>query len=315
MAGRTIFSPLASYIRRSLPFIGGALGSFFGPSGTGIGAGLGGLASSGIHALDQYFQPKQRGVTFSSPYSQTVFPNVQTTQQGPYAISSGIQSLLSNAQASDQQKPMDPTNYGRYTVTGLPDKARAVNIPLRTPKQEALEEELSQMGMGALKNLPSASFGPIKEEYLKEYQEKVLPQLIEQFVSAAPGATRTSGFQQALGSSQAGLQSKLAALQQGFNQQQRAQEQAYGLNLLRPGLAPQFTTGFLEPQPNDLAPLLGSLGSMGVQQNPMIIGEILKGLSKQESQNPEEEQQRKDLFSALTQLLLMNQSQQASLKQ
>lgn len=283
MAGRTPFSPIFSGLRKAIPYATGLLGGWFGgPGGATAGYGLGNLASQGIHALSG--DPMQRGVVY---------------QNG-------------------QQNPQQTTQYGRYGVTNLPDGARMVNMPTRTPTQEARQEEMATMGMEGFRNLPSADFGPIRQQAEQEYRETVLPQLIEQFVGAGPGATRTSGFQQALGSSQAGLQSRLAAMQQQFNQGQRGSEFARSMSLLGPSMQQQFVTDSMQPQPSDLAPLVGSLGGMAIEQSPNMINALFEGFKSLRKKPEDDETQsgmNPELLKKLAQYILMMQSKNASLRQ
>lgn len=284
MAGRTSASRFFSYGRQALGPIGSILGGIFGgPVGAAAGGALGSGASSGIHALDQYFMQKY-------PPAGTAVPEQEVTAAG---------------------------NYGRYNVQDLPGGAQAVQYPLRTPYQEELEKERAEMGRGVLRGLPQAQFEPLKAEYERQYTQQVLPALIEQFVSAAPGAMRTGGFQQAVGSSRSDLQSRMAALQQQFNMQQRGQEQQYGMNLMAPALGQQFGTGSIPGQPSDWAPLAGTAAQSAMAFAPDLlggIGSLLEGLVGKK-QPSEEEDKQKELMNKLLQMLVMQKYKNASLNQ
>lgn len=272
---RSIWSNVGHMAKQVLPYAGAIAGGLFGGPG---GAAAGNIVGRGAQGLidstwnrNKYRQNRNmydRHGRLSPVYNQ---------QQQP-----GMNAMQNFA----NQQPQQPqtTQYGRSTVQDLSDRARAVQSPLYSAEVDALQKELGQMGMGTLKNLPSADFGPIEADYTRQYNEQVIPQLMEQFVGSAPGGMRTSGFKQALGAAGTGLQSKLAAMKQQFNVQRRGQEQAYGLNLLQPGMRQQFQTDFLQPQPHDLAPMAGAQ-----MQGDQLLGSLVeRALSDQDSRGEDQ---------------------------
>lgn len=66
-------------------------------------------------------------------------------------------------------------------------------------------------------------FGPIREAATKRFQEETVPTLAERFsFMGGEGTGRSSGFERTLGEAGAGLQRDLAAMEQGFGQQNLA---------------------------------------------------------------------------------------------
>jgi len=204
------------FFRKSLPYIGGLAGGLAGSVIPGVGTGLGAGIGYGLG----------RGVSSQLPRSQP-----QMTRA----------DLVNQLQASD------PGTYGDYEVTNLPRGMQALKSPRYSPEDEATFNRLRDMGLTTLQNAPRAEFGPISEEIQRQYKEDVVPGIMEQFRGG--DALRSSGLQQTLGSSATGLQSKLAAYQQMFNQQQRGQELGLGQDLLKAGLGRKFDTQILGGDP------------------------------------------------------------------
>ena len=116
-------------------------------------------------------------------------------------------------------------------------KSKVKTQDLRTEEQKMLQDLINEglsKGTGPFADI----FGQFnKEEFdkgvtepaLKNFQENVLPQLQEQFI--AGNATAGSGMQRAQGKAATDLQSKLAELMYGAQQQQK-QNKMGGLQLI-----------------------------------------------------------------------------------
>jgi len=181
------------------------------------------------------------------------------------------------------QQPQLMPGQGGFTSQELPGGTTAVQTPRFTPEQQSALSQLLSQGLGGLQGLPGgsqlpqASFGPIKESAMSDFYQNIVPGIAERFTGAGAGGQRSSAFEQALGGAGAGLSQKLAAMEQGFNVQQRGQAlQERGqdisalLALLQSGLQPQFGTQYVEPKGS----LLGSLGG-GVGQGIGMLAPIL----------------------------------------
>jgi len=80
----------------------------------------------------------------------------------------------------------------------------------------------NQYDQNLLSNGPEA-FQQFSQPYLQQFNEQMLPQIAERF--AGGGALSSSGFGQALGGAASGLQSQLAQLFTGLQQQAAGRQQ------------------------------------------------------------------------------------------
>lgn len=125
-------------------------------------------------------------------------------------------------------------------------KSRTERLPVLTPEQMSYLNNmlgLSQQGM----NDPYSGFEPIEQRARTQFRESI-PTLAERFTSLSPSAQRSSGFQSALGRSQAGLEESLAALRAQYGMQNRGQMMQLGQMALRPTFENMYhpqTQGFL----------------------------------------------------------------------
>lgn len=102
-------------------------------------------------------------------------------------------------------------------------------------------------------NPSQQSFEQFANPYMTQFNEQVLPGIAERFAGA--GALSSSGFGQALGGAASGLQSQLAQLYSG-----RQQQSAQSILGLLQNLLGQQTFGYQQRQANPgfVAPLLGN---------------------------------------------------------
>lgn len=218
----------------------------------------------------------------------------------------GANQQLMNQELRGQQ------GGGRYNVVDLPRGAQGIEAPLYSAADEAALGQLRDRGLAALseENLPKAEFGPIESEMLRQYEQQIVPQLMEQFRGA--DAFRTGGFQQSLGSAATGLQSKLAAMKQMFEQQRRGQQQTYGMGLAKAGLGRKYQLGLLEPPQSDgdsIGTTPGLLQSLGA---PSSLGKLFSYLL--EEKEPEKETRRNQLEKAVRAMAYKKLREQASLQ-
>lgn len=187
---------------------------------------------------------------------------------------SGLGGLLGGLLSGRRnQSPMTPTvqrGIPGFSAYELPGGTLAAQLPRFTRPQQAGLDQLLQQGLQGLQQLPSAEFGPIRQMAERQFQEQTIPGIAERFTGQ--GAQRSSAFTQALGSAGAGLQERLAGLEQEFNMNQRNQQIGLLMNLLGMGLTPQFQQEFIAGQPGmgaqfagGLAPGIGQgIGSLGL---------------------------------------------------
>lgn len=213
--------------RSLLPIAGGALGSFIPGVGTAIGGAIGSAA----------------GGLLGSALS----PRSSATPQNP--------QLMNNQ------------SMGQYNTQELPGGTTAVQMPNFTPQQQQALSQLLQQSLGGLQNLPQADFNKIRQAETSNFYQNIVPGIAERFTGAGAGGQRSSAFAQSLGSAGAGLSERLAAMEQGFNMQNKGLDQQRLLALLQAGLSPQYQYQFVEPKQSPFAGLLGGLaqgvGSIG----------------------------------------------------
>lgn len=258
---------------------------------TGVLGALGGSFVPGVGPSAGYRAGYDLGETLSSWFGG---PRSQPQRGVTYAEGAG--------------QPQD-----RYRVEDLPRGRQAIEMPLYSAPDEAALGQLRDRGLAALQNLPQAEFGPISQEAQRQYQEQVIPRLMEQF--RGTGGLRTGGFRQALGAAGTGLQSKLAEMQQLFNQQRRGQEQAYGMGLTRAGLGRKFETDVMQPDPSALdafgGNLLQGLGAYGSTEFANPISRLFDYLLEQKT--PETEEKKEQLRRTARAVEYERRKKQASL--
>lgn len=149
-------------------------------------------------------------------------------------------------------------------------------VPTRSPQQMMGQNQLLQMGLSGLQNLPQADFGPIAQQVRTQFQTQTVPGLAERFTSMGAGGGRSSAFTGALGQAGAGLEEALAALQSQFGLQQRGQEQNFLQSLLGFGLQPQFENIAQQKGPGFGTALGGGLGAL-LPLLPMLLGGAFGG--------------------------------------
>ena len=107
-----------------------------------------------------------------------------------------------------------------------------------TPDQQQVLMQLLQGGMNNTQN-PTAGFAPIRQQALNEFNQQVVPGLLERFTAGGgygSNALSSPALAQQLGSAGTGLESMLAAQQAQYG----LQNQNFGLKQLGLGLSPQF---------------------------------------------------------------------------
>ncbi len=112
--------------------------------------------------------------------------------------------------------------------------------PTVTPGQAGGIDALLNMGLYNQNN-PYEGYQPLEEEAIRQFKTETIPGLAENFAGA--DALNSSGFQGALGSAGAGLQSMLAAQKAKYGQNQ----QEFGLRQADQGLRSQFDTNYTKP--------------------------------------------------------------------
>jgi hypothetical protein len=141
---------------------------------------------------------------------------------------------------------------------GQPNRIEQVN-KFNPQQQQGLQQLLSQ-GLQGLQN-PSQGFEPIKQDALNTFKEQIVPYLFSQ-LNAQGGQISISSPQVHSNLSSAGssLAQRLAALQQGYAQQ----NQQNSLNQLRLGLQPQQENFQVQGSEGLLGILLPLLAKFGI---------------------------------------------------
>lgn len=120
--------------------------------------------------------------------------------------------------------------------------SRMLNMPTQTPQGMNLLNMLMQRGGQGVQNMPTPQFGPIKQAYEQNYRQNVMPSIAERFAGlGGEGAAGSSGFKASMLGAENQLQTQLAGMEQGFNQQNLAQL----MQMLQLGLQPQFQSMYM----------------------------------------------------------------------
>lgn len=162
---------------------------------------------------------------------------------------------------------------------GGTEQPKPYTLPTRAPNQIGAQNQLLQMGLSGIQNLPQPSFEPIAERARTQFNTQTIPGLAERFTSLG-GGQRSSAFQGALGQAGAGLEEALAALGSQFGLQQRGQDQNFLSNLLGMGLSPQFENIIPQGQ-GGFGSTFGGAASL-LPFLPMLLGGGQQGLGQQQ---------------------------------
>ncbi len=138
-------------------------------------------------------------------------------------------------------------------------------LPTLNPGQQGLQGNILQQLSGLLGQQGSGSnFAPIETQARQNFAQSTIPSIAERFTALGNGAQRSSAFSGTLGQAGAGLETNLAALRSGNQQQLFGQLLPYGFqqsveNQFRPQ-----TFGYTgEVLKHLIHALLGSAGSLG----------------------------------------------------
>lgn len=122
---------------------------------------------------------------------------------------------------------------------GLPKGA--LQIPKFNPQQMQGLSQLLNQGFQGLQQTPF-DFGKIKDDAYKSFYTDLIPTIQERYAGTS---SNSSGLQGAIGGAGARLERELAALQQGYNVQNRGQ----ALQALSLGLQSPYETIYKKRQP------------------------------------------------------------------
>lgn len=151
--------------------------------------------------------------------------------------------------------------------------AKTTLLPRFAPAQMGLMGSLNRSALDVLKGLggQDAQFGPLAQKTQTEFQQKTVPSILERLTQM--GGLSSSSLAGSLGEAGVQLGENLAAQEQQFNQQNRAQQIQLLSMLLSGALQPQYETMYQPEQLNFLGQLVGS----GLQAIPSIAGLALGG--------------------------------------
>lgn len=151
--------------------------------------------------------------------------------------------------------------------------AKTVQFNRFTPQQMGVMGAANRGALEALKGLsgPMPQFGPIAQRAQTQFQQQTVPSIMERLTQM--GGLHSSALAGSIGEAGAHLNESLAAQEQQFNQQNRAQQMQLLSLLLQSGLQPQFETMYQPEQLNFLGQLVGG----GLQALPSLAGLALGG--------------------------------------
>jgi|LNFM01.1.fsa_nt_gb hypothetical protein len=129
-------------------------------------------------------------------------------------------------------------------------KPQTTQYPTMSPEQQAFQNKILEMLGGQLGEGGDEEFNAFAAPYKRQFEEQTIPGISERF--AGLGGLSSSGFTQSLGQAGAGLNEKLAALQQGLKSER--------FNRLLPfAFQKNFHTDVEKGGQNWLAELLGPI--------------------------------------------------------
>jgi len=170
----------------------------------------------------------------------------------------GINALTNRNSSANGQMPQQfgkPGGLQGYNLGGS-KQSRLLQAPTQTPEgMQALQMLLSR-GQQGINNMPNPQFGPIKEAYEQNYRQNVLPSIAERFAALGEGAGSSSGFRGTMQGAEQNLQTQLAGMEQGFNQQNMSQL----MQMLGLGLTPQYENMYQPREKSWWEDMLGGLG-------------------------------------------------------
>lgn len=148
-------------------------------------------------------------------------------------------------------------------------RGRTQQIPTMTPQQQQFQsqllEQLGQLTPEALSRLQEIlggdeeAFSKFEAPYLRQFERDIIPRIAERFGGSlgSHGALNSGALNQALAAAGTDLQTNLAALRGGMQQQALSQLQG----LMGTGLQQQFTPAYRPPTPGFLGALAPGLGA------------------------------------------------------
>lgn len=205
---------------------------------------------------------------------------------GGSLLGGGLGYLMGSRNSATSQNPqlMNRPGYPQGFTQGQIGGRDVTGIPNFNPQQMSALNQLLSSGLGGMSNLqglgdlPSASFGPVKEQAMSNFYQNIVPGIAEQFTGAGAGGQRSSAFGQQLGSAGANLAGQLGSQEQMFNMQQRqnmlgerGQEINRLMSMLQMGLAPQQQYEFSPTDPGFAKSAIAGAG-------PAIAGAAKHGL-------------------------------------
>lgn len=151
--------------------------------------------------------------------------------------------------------------------------AKMTQVNRFTPQQMGVMGAANRGALEALKGLsgPMPQFGPIAQRAQTQFQQQTVPSIMERLTQM--GGLHSSALGGSIGEAGVHLQESLAAQEQQFNQQNRAQQMQLLSLLMQSGLQPQFETLYQPEQLNFLGQLVGG----GIQALPSLAGLALGG--------------------------------------
>ena len=176
--------------------------------------------------------------------------------------------------------PRQLSNNPNMMAQEYPGGTLGVRSPHFTGQQTSILDQLSQQGLGGMQNLPSSDFGPIRQAAMSQFNQDIMPGIAERFTAGGAGSQRSSAFQQASAGAGAGLAERLAAMEQGYNMQNRGQETNRLMSMLQMGLQPQFDTNFIPPGQSFGTSVAGGLGQGLGAASPLFVQMLMNYLGQ-----------------------------------
>lgn len=178
---------------------------------------------------------------------------------------------------------------------------------LLTPQQQQLQTIIQGLAGNSLKNLSlpgnqQGSFAPQKAEYMRQFQQELIPSLAQRFQNMTNGAGTSPDLYRQLGQGSAQYQSMLDALESQYNLQQQGLQSNNLANLLNASLGQQFDYSIIPEQDSLVkrgfkaaAPALinAGIGALSGGTSGALLGGSLglgQGMMQNQQQSPQIQQ-------------------------
>ena len=149
---------------------------------------------------------------------------------------------------------------GTWGAGGSPEQV--TQVPRFNSQQMGMLNNLLGLVNNQAQNYKAASFEPIRQGVMNDFNQNIMPSIMERF-----GNMRSGSFQRALAGAGSDLSSKLGALESNFNLQNQGLQNQFMANVGQLGMTPTFDSVLRPKQPG-----FGENATIGIMQLLPLIG-------------------------------------------